>query len=256
MNASTIRLAFYLARTELATRQATSAGGLAWTFLGPLASILVIWLALDLGLGLRATMGPDYGRSLAVGLVAWLFFSEAVASCAGTISGSPHLVKKIVFPVQLLPLSVVLVRLAVHAVVIVAIIGLLAWGGAAPGWHLLLLPPAMLLLAAFSYACGLLVATLNVAYRDTQSVVMLLMGLLFWLTPIIWPVANVPDAWQPLVYLNPLAAFVELYRSAVLGTPLPGSLATLLPGMAAVAALSVATRLLFVRLRPVFADVL
>lgn len=256
MNNRNIGLALYLARTEFATRQAASAGGLFWTFFGPLASILVIWLALDLGLGMRSSMGPGYGRALAVGLAAWLFFSDAVASCLGAITGSPHLVKKIVFPVHLLPLSVVLVRLVIHFVVVLALVAFLLWDGIALGWHALLLPVAIFLMAGFAFACGLLGATLNVIFRDTQSIVALLMSLLFWMTPIIWPATNVPEAWRPLIYCNPLAGLVDLYRFALLGTPLPANLPMLLGGSTAFVLLSALAALLFVRLRPAFADVL
>ncbi len=249
-------MTLYLARTEFATRQAASAGGLFWTFFGPLASILVIWLALDLGLGMRRTMGSGYGQSLAVGLGAWLFYSDAVTSCLGTVTGSPHLVKKIVFPVYLLSVSTVLVRLAIHIVVTTAILALLMWEGTRFGWQLALLPAAMLMMAGFAFSGGLLGATLNVVFRDTQSIAGLLMGLLFWATPIIWPVTNVPVAWRPLVYGNPLAALADLYRFAMLGTPLPAPPATLVLGMVAFALLSGAATVLFVRLRPVFADFL
>jgi ABC-type polysaccharide/polyol phosphate export permease len=249
-------LLFYLARMEFVGRHAGSAAGMLWSLAAPVGSILVIWAALSYGLGMRAQLGPGYGQELAAALAAWLFFSDCIVGATSAITGNPHLVKKIVFPVFLLPIASVMARVPIHLGVLAAVSLLVAGEGGGTPAHLVVLPAALLLLVAFSAAGGLLAASLNVVLRGTQAVVAPLLGLLFWLTPIVWPIANIPDRWHPLVYANPLAGLIEVYRFAVLGRPFSVHPLVLVTGGPVFLLISWSAVTLYRRLRPVFADVL
>src|SRR5688572_11607374 len=112
-----ISLCIFLTKAELARRHARSSLGAAWGLLLPLVSILTIWWMLDSTLNLGRTVGPGYGSTLAVGLAVWLFVSEAISASLTSITSHPHLVKKAVFPVALLPISTVLASAAIHLLV-------------------------------------------------------------------------------------------------------------------------------------------
>jgi lipopolysaccharide transport system permease protein len=256
MKRNIISLVFFLTRTEFTTRHAASSWGLFWTFFSPLASILVIWVALDLGLGMRQSLGPNYGRGLAIGLAAWLFLSGAVIAATSAISGSPHLVKKVVFPVYILPAAKVLCQLIIHTFIILVIIAVVIWSSSQSGWHNLYIIPTVMISTLIAMCFSLLAATLQVVQKDTQAVIGLLTGLLFWLTPIIWPLSNVPQSWHWLVYINPLTLVMDMYRLSILGTAIPVAPEIALMSLASLAVVGPVAIGLFRRLRPLFADVL
>jgi ABC-type polysaccharide/polyol phosphate export permease len=249
-----IGLTLYMARMELDRRHAGSFGGVVWAYFGPVATIVVMWLALDFGLGMRAVLGPGFGHTLIVGLAAWFFFSEALNSATSAITGNPHLVKKVVFPVALLPLVSVLAGLAVHAAVLTCVIGALAFDGALRWASLGALPFWIALTFVFAWLAGLVAAGLNAVARDTAAIVPNLAGLWFWATPIVWPLSTVPEAWRWLALANPMAVLVEGYRSALLGGPAPLDGAGLALFCCGLGLAALGAILVFRRLRPLFAD--
>ena len=212
-----LRLCAYLTRMEFEKRFAGTAGGKVWLFVGPLATIAIIWIALDFGLGLRATSGPQYGASLAIGLTVWLYFSEAINSSVSSIVGSPHLVKKVVFPVALLPLTNVLAAFAVHLLLLAVVFLTLTLQGNGISSTILTLPFWGLCLFVLTAGLSTLAAAMNVVFRDVGAFLPNAISFLFWLSPIVWPIANVPEAWRAIAYLNPVAVITEGYRYALLG---------------------------------------
>lgn len=252
MAAGRLPLLGYLARSELQRRYAGTAGGAAWTVLAPLALIGAMWLALDVGLGLRAST-PMFGLNLVIGMVAWLVFADSVGDATSAVTRNPHLVKKVVFPVELLPLASVLSSLIVHLCVVAAVGAALAIGGSL---HLALawtLPFWIALALVMSAAIAFIVAGLNVVVRDTQAIAPFLITIWFWLTPIVWPVARLAPEQRWLAGLNPMAVVVEGYRTALTGAPYPFD-AIVVAAAAAAAILCAGGALLFVTLRPSFAD--
>jgi ABC-type polysaccharide/polyol phosphate export permease len=251
-----LKLCLYLARMEFDKRFAGSFGGRAWVFVGPLLTIAIIWIALDFGLGLRATAGREYGVTLAVGLCAWIFFAEAINTSVASIISSPHLVKKVVFPVVLLPLSTVAAAFAVHLLVL-GVVGLvLLLQGQSFGWSLLTLPFWALCLLLLTGAAAISVAGLNVLFRDMSALVPNIVSFLFWLTPIVWPIANLPNEWRSLVFLNPVAVIIEGYRGALLGSTYGIGLGGSVTFCAALGMILLGSVSLFRKIRPWFANVL
>lgn len=220
-----LALCAYLTRMEFDRRFAGSVGGKIWMFASPLAAIAVIGSALHFGLGSRASMDPHYGVSLTIALCAWLFFADAVNASTSTIVASPHLVKKVVFPVALLPISATLAIFIVHLCVLGAVIGVLLIQGKTIGWSILYLPFWALCLLLITAGFALATAGMNVVLRDMSAIVPNLIGLLFWITPIVWPAGNAPASLQLLVKLNPLGVVFDGYRHALIGTEPPLSFA-------------------------------
>jgi lipopolysaccharide transport system permease protein len=254
MTASRLSLLAYLARSQLETRHAGSAGGMAWAIIAPLALIATMWVALDLGLGLRQLVSADYSLMLVLGMLPWLAFSDAIGDATHSVQRAPHLVKKMVFPVELLPVASVLAAYAVHLVLLVGAILMFAFMGRISLAGMLLLP--LWLGLGFALACGiaLLAAGLNVIVRDTGTIVPFMTTIWFWLTPVIWPLNRVPADWLWLVALNPMSIVIEGYRSALLATPFPFGAGQVALSLTCVGAVVIAGFSLFQLLRPSFAD--
>lgn len=250
-----VALCMFLTRAELARRHARTRLGFAWSLLLPLISVLATWIALDLILRLNRSVDPAYGLALAVGLAPWLFVSEAVNASLASITSQPHLVKKTVFPVGLLPISTVLASAAAHVFVVCVLLAVFMAAGHRPSATILSLPLWIAAATLFAVSVGAIVAALNVVLPDSGAVVPALVSIWFWLTPIVWPLALLGEGWRALTLLNPLTSIVEGYRYAFLGSAYadPALIVATLVGVAVAAASSVA---FFTRARPLLADAL
>ncbi len=249
-----LRLTWDLTKAELTRRHAASIGGFFWSFFTPVATVVTIWIAFDYGLGLKALRGAEYGQGLIVGIAVWLFVADAVNNATSSIVANPHFVKKVRFPVALLPISSVLSALVIHVFIVLAAVLFLGLQGVRPTVALLTLPFWMALTLLLCLGTALIAAAANVVLRDVGAMLPALVGLWFWLTPIVWPLDMIPPDWRWVALFNPVTVVVEGYRYAMLGIPLP-----IEPGAVALVVLAIlsatgAAAAFFARLRPVFAD--
>jgi lipopolysaccharide transport system permease protein len=247
-------LLFYLARAELSRRYAGTAFGWVWALAAPAALVGAMWVALDIGLGMRAVAGPGYGYLLVVGMLPWLALADAVGDGAGSVVRAPHLVKKTVFQVELLPLASVLTAFMVHLALMALVIPAFALAGALSWKTLWMLPFFMALGAVIAAGLAFAAASLNVIVRDTGALVPFLLTIWFWLTPIVWPLSQVPEAWRWLALINPMAVVIEGYRAAILGSGSFVGLADVALAVAVAGGLVALGALVFATLRPSFAD--
>lgn len=244
-----------LVKRDFQGRYAGSVLGFVWSFVQPLWMLLlftfVFSTVMDISpLGART---DNFAVFLFCGLLPWMAVQEGVLRSSTSITDNASLVKKLRFPSQILVLAVVLAALLHEAiaagvfVVVLLLLGEGAWEG------LPLLALALPLQVALTLGLGLLLGAVNVFFRDTSQILGMLLTGWFYFTPIVYPLALVPEPYRDWVAWNPLTALVLLYRQAFLG----GELA-LVPGTAALAgsaALVLAAGLLvFRRLKADFVD--
>jgi ABC-type polysaccharide/polyol phosphate export permease len=241
---------------DVRSRYAGSSLGLIWAFAHP-----VLWMLLYTGvfsLVLRVPVDPGYAsfpEFLMAGLLPWMAIQEGIARSASSLVDNAAIVKKTVFPLETLVLSVVLaavvnqlIALAIFAVY-VALLGHLSFA-----W-LALVVPALLLQVSMTFGLGCIAATLTAFMRDTAHAVGIALTVVFYATPIVYPASLVPARLRPILEANPVAHLVELYRRAFTlhAAPSPGSILYLTLFCGAVALLGAA---LFSRARPHFADLI
>jgi ABC-2 type transport system permease protein len=212
-----------LVRKELKTKYKDSVLGFFWSLLRPMLLLAVYYVAIGEFLGMTFRLFPIF---LFSGLVAWSLFTDVLGGCTGSIVGNAGLIKKVYFPRELLPLSVVgaaLVNFVMQLVVLVAAV--LLFGGSLHGQQVWLLPLAFVALLLFMTACGLGLAAANVRFRDIQHLIEIVLLLWFWLTPIVYGVGAVLQRmeasglhWLAQLYLaNPMASVVIGFQQAVYG---------------------------------------
>lgn len=244
-----------LVRRDFQGRYAGSAFGFLWSFVQPLWQLLLFSFVFS-GVLRISPLGERTERFwvfLFCGLLPWLAVHEGIVRGATAITDNAHLVKNLRFPAAILVLSAVAGALVHQAISGLVFLGVLAGvGELAPrnlGWLLVALP----LQVAITSGIGLLLAGVTVFVRDTTQVVGMALAAWFYFTPVVYPMALVPDALRPVIELNPLTGLVGLYRMALLGgsAPEPPAQVALLAG-ATLALL--AGGLLFRRLEPGFAD--
>lgn len=195
--------------------------GILWALLTPLLTLMVYTFVFSVilrarwqGSGSQSLM--DFALMLFTGLIAFHVFSECATRAPTLIVSNSNYVKKVVFPLEILAVSVVGSAL-IHSLISLGLVlvGLLISSGKLH-WTLLYLPLVYLPLTAFTLGVSWFLASLGVFIRDIGNFVGVIMQFLFFLTPVVYPISAVPEAIQPVLKLNPLAVIVEDFRRVVM----------------------------------------
>ena len=202
-------------------------GGL-WAILTPLATILiylVVFSAIMRGkLPSAANAQGDslsYGLFLCTGILVWGFFAEVVGRCQTVFVESANLLKKMSFPRITLPVIVLLSALLNFLLVAAIFIVLLFVVGRFPGAAMLAFVPLLAVQQGFAIGLGILLGTLHVFFRDVGQFWTVLVNLWFWTTPIVYPIAILPEKAQQVVAWNPLTPLFLSYQEIVLNNTWP-----------------------------------
>jgi len=210
-----------LALRDVQVRYKQTALGVAWAVIQPLVTMVVFSVLFGQLLNLaQHTDGVPYPIFLFAGLLPWTFFSATVTASSNALVNNAAMIQKVYFPRLLMPIAAAGAPLIDYAVASVVLLGMMAWYGVTVSWPMLLLPALAASTVLPALGVGVLVAGLNVSYRDFRHVVPFLIQVWFYLTPVLVPVSVAPPRYQWLVHLNPLAGTISAFRSAVLGTPI------------------------------------
>jgi len=223
------RLIRSMVRRDISGRYSGSFVGLFWTVLNPL--LLMITYFFVFGVVLRARLGNDPSRSgfalyFLAGMLPWLPFAEAAGRAPFVILEHRNFVKKLVFPVETLPVNLVLAGLVTEGFALILFLcGLVLLRGALP-WTAMWLPALIAPQVLFTAGVCWFLAAVGVYLRDLGQVIGFLLTLWFFLTPICYPVESLPAAALPLLSKNPLFVLVRGYRAVLLehAAPAWGSL--------------------------------
>ncbi len=215
-----------LVRRDLKVRYKNSVLGYLWSLVSPLLMMLVFWVVFDLFLG-RGT--EDYHAFVLVALLPWNWFSVSMAGGTQSVVASSGLIKKVYFPREVLPISVVASELVNFLLALPVLLVILVLSGIPVTRYVLWVPLIILVQAAFTIGMVLLLSTANVYYRDTGVILEVVLLAWFFVTPIIYPIESLrgsilhlgPTALsaERLVYiLNPMASIIASYRVVLFGS--------------------------------------
>lgn len=211
---------------EVVGRYKGSSLGLAWAFIQPLAMLAVYTFVFSIIFEAKWGMSPQEGKlgfamALFVGILTFNILGDVVSASPGLILGNANYVKKVIFPLEILPL-VKLFGAVIHSffgmVILVAGIFL---SGLELNWTIILLPVVWLPVMLFSLGWGYFLSSIAVFVRDVGQSVGLFVTMLFFLSPIFYPLKAVPESLRIYCQLNPIAIFVEDARRVVLWGTLP-----------------------------------
>lgn len=242
---------------ELHLRFRSSALGVAWLVLQPLAQILLFTLVFYQFFRVRWPAGDgsisEYGLQVFIGLTLFAFVSDVINRAPASVSSFPFLITKVRFPLLLLPGVVVGASFVQLSLSLCIATGFALWREV--HWHILLLPLAILPLLIYAQALAWFLGSAGVYLRDIGHLAPSISSLLMFLSPIFYPASMIPDGMQWLIQYNPLAWTVELVRDLLMHGQAFAWQAWGAHLMAACVLLVVA-RWFFVRIQPGFADVL
>jgi ABC-2 type transport system permease protein len=200
-----------LSARDLRVRYATSALGYLWSVLDPLVMSLIYWFVFTQVFG-RGVGEEPYIVFLITALLPWVWFNAAVSDFTRAFSKDARLVRSTSIPRSIWVNRIVLSK-GVEFIFSIPVLVLFAvFSGASVGWGVLWFPVAVLLQTILLVGLGLLVAPLCVLYSDLERTTKLILRALFYASPIIYGVSDLPAPFTELAAFNPLAGIFTLYR--------------------------------------------
>ena len=185
--------------------------GVLWAVLQPVSLMLLFTFIFGVVLHTTQKSYP-YVLFFYAGALPWTFFSGATNFAVSSLSGNFNLVTKIYFPREILPLSGVAINFIDCMIGLLVYFILLVFYRVSPTWNFLWLFPLLLLLVVYTTSVSLLLAAMNVYYRDVKLASTFLLQVLFFATPVIYSIDSVDNRWKWLLFLNPLTFIVENVR--------------------------------------------
>ena len=208
-------LLLYLVQSGLKAEHRNSYLGYFWWLLDPLLNVVVYYFLIVVILQ-RGSEDYNYAVYLVIGLVSWRWTSTTVNTSAKAITKYSSIINQVYLPKSIFPLSFTLTQLFNFAFGLVVVALFLAIFGVMPGWQIVYLPVIILTQLVFLMAIGLFLAYVTVFVRDIDNVLNHVVRVFFYASPIIWQGSRLPEEWNWVVAINPIAILVNAYRDVLM----------------------------------------
>lgn len=211
-------------KREFQSRYRNSLLGAAWTVLNPLAMVIVYTVIFSEIM--RAKLpGIDndlaYSIYLCGGLFTWGLFAEIIGRGQTVFLEHANLIKKLNFPRICLPVIVILNAVLNFSIIFGLFTIFLLISGNFPGWAYLAIFPVLFIQILFSIGLAIIVGVLNVFFRDVGQFFGIFLQFWFWLTPIVYPLAILPEEFKPIMTFNPMLPLIASYQGILVNGELP-----------------------------------
>ncbi|HEY1358020.1 MAG TPA: ABC transporter permease [Thermoleophilaceae bacterium] len=221
-----LELLYLIAVTEFKKTYFGTVLGYLWSLARPLMLFGVL-LAVFTQVFRIGSNVPHYPVLLLLGIVLFTFFQEATTSAVGSIVSHEAVVRKTQFPRLVIPLAVVLTSMFNLGLNLIVVFGFILAFGVDPTWTWILFPAVLLALAVLTTAVAMIVSSLYPRFRDVSIIWGVLATVLFYGSPVLYPIEAVPTTLRHVIMLNPLASLFDLARRWVIdpGAPTPAAAA-------------------------------
>ena len=259
-------LALALAWKNVTLRYKQAYLGIAWAIIKPVMLMLIFTLVKSF-VGIESGDVP-YPVLVFAALMPWTFFQESASEGVNSVVSNTALIKKIYFPREIFPITSVLTKLVELGISFLILAGLMVWYQMLPSIYILWVPFIILYSVLAALTIAFAGAAINVYYRDVGAALPVLLSLLMYASPVIYPLQLVKDKllvqqaageWSDTLYtlytLNPLAGIIDAFQSVVLRSA-PPDLFAMIPGAIMIAILLPLSYLYFKRAESYFADVI
>jgi lipopolysaccharide transport system permease protein len=247
-------LLYFLTWRNIKIRYKQTVLGASWAILQPFFTMVVFSLFFG-KLAKIPSDGLPYPIWSYAALVPWTFFANGLTQSSQSLVASQNLIKKIYFPRLVIPIATVMSGILDFVLAFIVLLGMMVFFDIAPTANIVWLPAFLLLAFITSLAAGLWFSALNVQFRDVRFTVPFIVQFWLFATPIAYPSSLLTKPWHQAVFaLNPMVGVVDTFRWALLDTPTPPGLPTLISTIVAVTAF-VGGLYYFRRLEKTFADV-
>jgi ABC-2 type transport system permease protein len=211
-----LRVLRVVAAMDFKRKYADSALGYVWSLAKPLALFSILYVVF--GRFFKLAGFDHYPLYLLIGIVLWTLFADATLVGMPSVVSHGTLLRKLAFPRVLLPTAATLTAAMTFVVNCIALAAFVAWNRLVPELDWLLLPLLFLEIYVFALGLSLVLAALFVRLRDVGQVWELVAQLMFWASPIIYPVDFLPSWFKPVALLNPFVQAMQDVRAVFLGS--------------------------------------
>ena len=192
--------------------------GAIWAIFQPFLTMIIFTIFFGLLVKVPSD-GVPYPIFVYSGLLIWTYFSSALTNASDCLIANESIVKKVYFPRLLLPISTTITPLIDFAFALLILFGLMLYYQFTPSiLGILFIPVALIITFLCASGLGLFLSSVNAKYRDVRYVLPFFIQTFMYVTPVIYPVSIIPQKFQWLIYLNPMAGIITTTRSTLLGT--------------------------------------
>ncbi|MDH3924563.1 MAG: ABC transporter permease [Xanthomonadales bacterium] len=211
-----------LAVRDIKVRYKQSFAGISWAIIQPLLT-MIVFTAVFAGVVEVTTHDAPYPLFSLAALVPWSYFVHAITKATSCLVTDQNLITRVYFPRLVLPISAVVGGLVDFFIAFALLVILLVIYGSAPTLKILLLPFFLLFTILTALALSLWLSAINVQYRDVNNALPFFSQVLMFVSPVAYPASSIPEKWQLLYALNPMATVINGFRWALLeNQPGPG----------------------------------
>jgi lipopolysaccharide transport system permease protein len=212
-------LVWNLVRRDLKLRYRGSLLGIGWSLVNP---VLMVGLYSLVFRSVFRVQVEHYGLFVLVGLLPWNFFAQSSIASTHAVAISGHLIQRVYFPRETLPVAGVLFHFAQLLLALTVLLpALLIVSGRRPPWTAFLAAPLLLVHLLFVTGLAFALSAVAAAFRDLRHLTEVATTMLIWLTPVLYPVDIAPAAVRPFLQVNPLGAFAIAYHDVLFWGTVP-----------------------------------
>lgn len=196
-------------KKEVRSKYKNSFLGVVWSFLNPLLQIVVYAIIFSL---ILKNKQENYAIFLCCGIIPWTFFSIAINRSAFIMIENGNIIKKVYFPREIIPISVVLAETINFLISTLIILGFVIIGGIGITKYLLFYPIILIAQYLVIISIAFVVSSICVYFRDLQHFIGIILQLLFYATPIVYSQDSIPGEYQWILKINPMTYIINAYR--------------------------------------------
>ena len=237
-------------KKEIRGRYKNSFLGILWSFLNPLLQLLVYSVIFG---ALLAGGDETYPIYICIALIPWTYFTTAITQASFTVIGNADIIKKVYFPREILPISVVTSGAVNFVISTIIILAFVIFSGVGLSWYILLYPFILLIQYILLLGIGFIVSSVTVYFRDLEHIIGVVLMAAFYATPIVYKIEQLPHTLQVLVNLNPMTHLINAYRDIFYYHQMP-NMKILLVLLAASVILTIIGYFIFKKLQKGFAE--
>lgn len=213
-------LLFVMMEAAIRSRYRQSILGLTWAVVHPLTYMMVFTLIFGQLAQIKTGELP-YQIYAFAGLLPWQFISRLISDSTTSLTSTASILSKIYIP-RVIVLLTPVASAALDFLIGIGVLSLMMiWFGHFFSWQIVFLPFFVLLSASLSISIGLWISVINVTYRDVSAVLALALQVIFYCSPIAYPIASAPSGLKLILTLNPITPIIEGYRFCFLGGAFP-----------------------------------
>jgi lipopolysaccharide transport system permease protein len=213
-------LLWLITQREIKVRYKQSILGVLWAILQPFSLMIVFTIFFSWFARMQSDSIP-YPLFSYAALLPWTFFSSSLSSAIPSLIANSHIITKIYFPREIVPLASVFAAFLDFIIASAIFVLMMVFYGVTPTWNVLYILPLAAIQIAFTTGICLLLSAFTVLYRDVRHMLPLVIQIWMFVTPILYPVSVVPARWRVwYLTLNPMAVIIDGYRrAAIQGVP-------------------------------------